>query len=364
MNIYFYIGWICWLVSLFVIHAGILAIFLKQLHNYSKTKGVKNINLDKDEAYISFRLSKNAALISLISVTIWDMVQIIPIFSNFKFSRVVLAALSQQFSWLALISVQVIRLYYSFKHTTYQISKYTLYLLILMIIITFLSIITYVIDLILWFYCGKTKTISTKLYLDINYTTNHITYWIIIIVPIICTTLFSFKLLKLVVNLRQSATINSTMANSRSNSSSINTNISNSNNTSNISNSSNTYVNSINDMKYEIDLSSQQRKTLEIVTKQTLLIFFQTMTFLIKFFIYIVWYTWELKTFAPYNSLNIIWPLCLWLSFIFANKQYQQFCYPCHNGLRSLCHKIAKMWLQHKHIKAMEFNYVQMETTN
>ena len=414
-----YVAWVVWLGTILIFHSVILFIYSKQLFHFYRNRATKDVNK-------SFKLSSNVGLASLISVTVYDMFQtIIPILlslgdinyygSDFgdilsAFCVIVLIQLCEHLSYITLILVQIIRLYYSFKETSHQISKYTLYILILMLFTSILSMITYVTVLILrWYY---PTVLADKFYLNVNYTSNHIVFGIVIIVPVICTSLFSFKLLQLVVYLRRRAlvsvpTVSYTHTNTNTHiNTNINTNIitipstqRSSHATLNINdhqsmnslssvngitsyNSLNTdqtaagaggsvvnvnaNVNGCNSPslghRLTVEFCGKQEASLEVITKQTLLIFFQTLAFTIKFTILIVWYTSELLTFVPYYSLNIIWPLSLWLSFAFANKQYRILCKCCHNGLQSLCQEIAKTWLKYR--SRQEFNvdhYVQME---
>ena len=292
-----------------------------------------------------FIVLRNLSLFSMVSFILSQGIYMMcQLFFPSNFALGWIAWLLRMFTVFSFLIFQFWRLHTTFKDTMHRMDRLTIVWFIFVILVAS----------VLAFFCGA-DIVSDDVLFDINLGLAIC----VTIVPIQCTILFSRKLFKIVIQLRESR---SRTVDSSASASSRRVHVQ-----SVASDTSNTS----DKLSYGgfDSLSKRQVNLLETITKQTVCTLFQTLFFVISMpmFIFISYFfnfqessdqVVQIVFLAIYFTFSIIgnigMPLMIWFSFIFAKRHYFWFCNSCHQCWLTGFKKTA-VRAQH------DANYVRLE---
>ena len=302
-----------------------------------------------------FIVLRNISLFSMISFILSQGIYMMcQLFFPLNLTLGWFAWLLRMFTVFSFLIFQFWRLYTTFKDTTHALSRPTIAILITLIITAS----------VLALFCGADIIAADQVLLKIN-----IALAICVtVIPIQCTVLFSRKLFKLVLQLRESV--------SRTVDASQSTRTQSLQSVSSVSSVASSSM-SLSGLFLYSDfgtLSKRQVSLLDTISKQTVCTSFQTLFFVFSMPMFIfISYFYNFDQDGNINSQsgtivfvciylilsivgNIGMPLMIWFSFIFAKDKYFLFCNSCHR----CCLKGFKYRAVRAQIK-QDSHYVQLE---
>ena len=306
------------LICAFVISV-VLIVFIYQSHKYRKSKSTL-----ANEFVIQTRLLMANLVFIIITTSVVGICMMKFSFYGTKWpTGAKLGLFTRTISISLWECLQFSRLYFVFKPTAYALSRFTLTTL------TFIMIF------------GNSFDLAFDATLDYNLV--YISYGCPIIITTIVTGLFCVKLHKLTLTMRKS-----------------NINIISIGNKHNNDNDNND--NGISSMK--VDLTPKQQKLLNAIAKQALLNFWQTFFCILLilwnlFNVRVKSETWIVAIGYLAISCSIaIAAFCLWLTFVFADKQYKILCGKCHCCCLNCIETTTIFFIK----KQMKKQYVEIQT--
>ena len=240
---------------------------------------------------------------------------------------------------IGLLSFVCYRLYVSFENTIFEISRCCIIFLIVSLVIAILLTLT----LLMTFSMVQNATLTIENNNDNNNNDNdsshHLTKWeyyydcifllaifVVVMIPIVVSFLFARKLFGLTMMIRESIHVYCVK----------NGNLNVTDSDSNGNNKQGLNINEFDTLsRVNSNISDRQANLLQTITKQTLLTLFQS-TFCIIYLIGIIFVGRMSHPFVWFigNTLvacsTVVVPVCVWLSFSFANKEYFIVCKQCH----------------------------------
>ena len=320
----------------FIIIVTVLIKFINQSSKHKSSKCKSKSTLSKE-----FKFLKNTTLINILSIlcgsvctgiifiikSVYFYVDNIIIDSDefnydiLKYTRI----LQFTFYTTGVMSLELFllcQLYTTFEKTTHAISRNTLKIFFICIICQ-----------------GIFSTNNLVLFsIEPGYLTLILLGVNVVLTIVICSIIsfmFSNRLFKIMINLRQSIINNKCMSPP---SPSIIPSISSINDSMGMQSNPNTNSNININININISLSDRQVKLLKTITKHTVLILFITIMLSSYFICYFILYHFDIKNkiivvflwYITRGSLLSV-PICLWLSFTFAKKEYNFVCNQCHS---------------------------------
>ena len=302
-----------WRLLYYTLIAAITVIFLYQCYHYKS---------NNNTGYI---YARNAAIIQLVSFSIAIV--------TFPYPKLFMYNISMCISLIAFLFFHLTRLYYTFNTTAYALSQYQIiFFQVLFVVSSIVMAMVFAIE-------KNIFVVNSKTALNCLYA---IVFIEITIIPCVTSFLFAKKLLAITVSLKQTIVL-------------IDENNNNNNNNSKYGNTWNS-----------IELSLRQESMISVITKHTLLVFCQACFFVVQSVYWSVHGIYGLNGIqltigtilyicflAIFSIIRILWPLCIWLSFVFANKQYTLLCKICHNGCLKCFQNIAMYQLKKQNQQLM-----------
>ena len=292
----------------------ILLTCLFQIHDYKSTKDVGKAFTTPSNLLISFLLLQTIdySMLGIGSVMFYPKTCDIDLmYSYYKVYWTIQISFDNASSIVFLL-FQIFRLYFSFQETVYNLSKQTIFILATSIILFVVGVIIF--DLTFWnklpsglegiFFQGSQELMAILL----------------VSCPTAITLLFAIKLLKIVIDVMDS------------HQEYCNDNTSNNNNNDNNNNNNNSAMPESN---YDYNISDKQVNLLDLIGKQTWLSLCQTI-------VECIWIVYDLIKWDYFifrimiTVMVVLRTTSLWLTFVFAQKQYYYLC-QCFHKCFSRC---------------------------
>lgn len=290
---------------------------------------------------------------------------------SFQFLLDCITIILRSFAILFFLFFEVWRLQETFKNSNYPIRRRTAF--ILQIIIVFASVLAFVAVLL-------GQYIYHEYIQIVYYACGGFAYFLMLIVPIIVSNLFSQRLYQQALSMRESQlryiACNLVKDKNEQEEEDENENDNNNKNSRAAKSSrASTMSGSV------VVLSEKQEVLLKVMAKQTLLASFESFVMCIGVLIlgaaYVIWYrineTDAYYVLYPFGILlfcldGIIVAVCVWFSFIFTEKEYYQLCHKCHFKLLDLCRDRAVDKIEYLSMKHAPPNddkaYIEFEQNN
>ena len=290
-------------------------------------------------------LSKVAFYIPLVYYVLTLLCCILGTTYNFSFNSTYIDIFAVIFpiTRLILIFNMVTRLYFSFNQTVYKLTTINMVILLVLFILSVILFIAYFIGFIV--FTGNNNIIDDWVFLCVI-----IAFILDSILVIIICYLFISRLWMVVSNMNSNHNMPTFSSSTKLSSRTATTSV-----------FSISYADSSN-----IELSTRQIKYINMITKQTILSIFASLTILVYTITRLVSYYTQILRQSPYiiiimallhNIFVITSTLTIYLAFIFNKKQYYCLCKLCHKCMYYCCQNIVKR----KVVKRInDFNYVEL----
>lgn len=346
------------------VFAGVIFLigFVHQSQQYANTIIAKANNRSQAAARkgsshrkipISFQSTRYTLIMLVFINIVLNIIRVInDVWSHNIFSILAIAVILSAILTTLFSLFQYFRIYYTFMNSAYALSKCNN---VLLMITLGLNILSYVIICLLFIIfaqigdSGKDGHGSTDPYLHspqirILYFVSLFTLCLTpTIVSFIVMTLFCIKLWK--ISLIGQINRHSKFHLSNKSSYSTNGKVKMNENENEIKNG--TLKNQMIPQNTIVSVTLKQQAFLNIIAKQTLLSCFQTLIFFYVFNEIIGTFDeWGVVYCILYVFMRVLWILSMWLSFIFAQKQYKFFCGCCHKFCLKCCVNLAKNSIQ------------------
>ena len=361
----------CWLFAAVIFLIG----FVHQSQQYAN-KIIAKISIRSPTSYtssneglhaklpISFRSTRYVLIIIILDNIILGTIRVLHdtwdhnVFALLAIASILSAILTTLFSLF-----QYLRLYYAFKNTAYALSRCNQGLLMILFGIT---IVAYVILCSLFVIFSQIDDHSKGGHgspdpylhypiIQTLYFGSLITLGLTpVIISVIVMTLFCMKLWKIALigqihrhsKLKMPSSSKNNHDKNRLDGGSRRVTITKNSTVDNMSMRSVFKFRNSRDAK--LSVTPEQQVFLNVIAKQTLLSCFQTTIFFYVFNEIIGTFDgWGVIYYILYVFMRSLWILCMWLSFVFAQKQYDFCCNRCHKCCLKCCIKLAENSIHH-----------------
>ena len=290
----------------------ISVIFGKQMISYQQNR------ISSKPLHTSFKIFRNCAIVSFVAAIVSYILYIIyrldtsfPDQTRTKIFRA--GDIFLCINRLTFLFFEICRLYFTFDLTVYGINNYTMVLLTGMLLFALTS---WILALIYGVY---------GIYFFIHLA-------VVIILPLIVACLFTNKLFKLLLSMTSTETVSSPGTATLSGNYGIDTNDVRSptyNSETNTFSYSHSY-------EFEQQLNPAQESSLNIIAKQTILACLQSFAASMQCLVVYYWFfrsdtsNIDYVCDIVYIIATLLWHICLWLTFKFANQDYKKMCGKLH----------------------------------